>query len=414
MVKSMMKRKADRGKVNNSYTGWCHEKGSKPWLERINAECISAEQFFNRYVRRRMPVILTSSNTECLRAFSPDALSSIVGHCKVAVERADPDSYQPFGRTDASSRRNMRFSDFILRMRDDELYCSTQPVPEDKHGPKCLTSPHVQGLIDRGMLPDHLPLMGNLIPYQINAWIGCSEDGSSSGYHHDFHDNFYMLLAGEKQFRIASPNFTSNRPTYGCKNNPDVLVHRNGLISYEGNLIREDGARVKDVLKWKLSKNPENVEELRYELEELELDGMMKRMDSKDLDHSFPPSFCVQSTAHGEYITETLKAGEMLYLPASFFHEVVSFNSNSTTHHMAVNYWYYPPATGSTFDQPYEDDYWKERWERLANEFIKTKRLDVGRMRRNKLPLSLIHSPKSVGKFIKRIQQYKLKLGPTD
>jgi hypothetical protein len=410
MVKSMVKCQRDRGKVKNTYEGWCHEKSSKQWLERINAECITPRQFFNRYVRRRMPVVLTSSNTECLRAFSPEALGSIVGNCRVAVERADPDSYQPFGRTDASCRMNMKFSDFIARMEEDELYCSTQPVPEDKQGPKALTSPHVQGLIDRGMLPDHLPLMGNLTPYQINAWIGCSEDGSSSGYHHDFHDNFYMLLAGEKQFRIASPNFTSTRPTYGCKNNPDVLVHTNGLISYQGSMIREDGANVKDVLKWKISKNPRNIEELREQLEELKLEEMMHRMDSKKIDDSFPPSFCIQSTAHGEFITETIKAGEMLYLPASFYHEVISFNSESTTHHMAVNYWYYPPSSSGTFEKPYEDDFWKERWERLAQRFVSTKRLEVARMRRNKLPLSLVHSPARVRKFIKRVQQYKSKL----
>jgi hypothetical protein len=410
MIQSMVIKRKDRGKVVNKYEGWCHQKGSKQWLERINAECISPRQFFNRYVRRRMPVILTASNTECLRAFSPEALASIVGNCRVAVERADRDSYQPFGRTDSNSLMNMRFSEFISRMDEDDLYCSTQPLPEDRQGPKALTSAHVQGLIDRGMLPDHLPLMGNLTPYQINAWIGCSADGSSSGFHHDFHDNFYMLLAGEKQFRIASPNFTSERPTYGCKNNSNVLVHKNGLISYEGKMIREDAANVKNVLKWKISKNPKNVDELREQLEELKLEEMMDRIDHKNRDDSFPPSFSIQSTAHGQYLTETIKAGEMLYLPASFYHEVISFNSENTTHHMAVNYWYYPPSSCGSFEKPYEDDYWKERWERLAKNFSTKKRLEVGRMRRNKLPLSLVHSPTSVRRFIKRVQQYKSKL----
>lgn len=352
--------------MRNQYKGWCPQTGSKQWLERINAECISPRQFYNRYIRRRMPVILTSWNTDCLKAFSIEALSGIAGDCKVSVEKADPESYQPFGRTDASSRRVMRFSDFLTRMKEEELYCSTQALPEDKCGPKALTSAHVQRFIDRGMIPDHLPLMGNLTPYQINMWVGCSEDGSSSGYHHDFHDNFYLLMAGEKQFRIASPNFMTELPTYGCRNNKNVLVHKNGLISYQGASVREDGAVVTEVLKWKLSKNPYHADELRDELEERTLDEMMDSVEGGHESSECPTSFCLQSTAHGEYITETLKAGEMLYLPASFFHEVVSFNTDQTDHHLAINYWYYPPSSDGTFDSPYEDDYWIERWQQLA------------------------------------------------
>ena len=405
MAKSIIKGKK-KYTVKNLYKGWCPQTGSKQWLERINAECISPRQFYNRYVRRRMPVILTASNIECLKAFSLEALTGISGDCRVAVERADQDSYQPFGRTDASSRRNMKFSDFLERMREEELYCSTQPLREDKHGPTSLTSDHVQRFIDRGMIPERLPLMGNLTPYQINTWIGCSADGSSSGYHHDFHDNFYLLLSGEKQFRIASPNFTETKPTYGCQGNKHVLVHQNGLISYTGDSIREDGARLTDVLKWKISKNPDNVEELREQLEERVLEEMMDSVDGLR-EGEFPPSFCTESTAHGEYITETLKAGEMLYLPASFFHEVISFNTDDNTHHMAVNYWYYPPASTGTFETPYEDDYWVERWQRVCDKQAKRVRVNRDRMRRHKLPLQFQYSKKEIMRFIQRIEKYK-------
>lgn len=348
-----------------------------------------------------MPVILTSGNTECLKAFSIEALSGIAGDCKVSVEKADPES-QPFGRTDASSRRVMRFSEFLTRMKEEELYCSTQALPEDKCGPKALTSAHVQRFIDRGMIPDHLPLMGNLTPYQINMWVGCSEDGSSSGYHHDFHDNFYLLMAGEKHFRIASPNFMTELPTYGCRNNKNVLVHRNGLISYQGASVREDGAVVTEVLKWKLSKNPYNADELRDELEEKTLDEMMETVGGCQESMECPTSFCLQSTAHGEYITETLKAGEMLYLPASFFHEVVSFNTDHSDHHLAINYWYYPPSSDGTFGTPYEDDYWIERWQRLAG---RATRLDE-RCQRHKRK-SRVFTKADLIRFIERIRKYK-------
>jgi hypothetical protein len=399
--------------VRNLYKGWCPVNGNKSWLERIDAECISPKQFYNRYIKRRMPVILRSKNTDCLRAFSIDAMQAISGCCPVVVERGDPESYHQYGRTDSSSRTSMKFGDFLARMQEEELYCTTQPVPEDKRGPKNFASPHIQRFIDRGMIPQHLPIMGNLQLYQINAWIGCSEDGSSSGFHHDFHDNFYLLVSGEKQFRLASPNLTTERPTFGCKKNPQVVVHPNGLISYMGECIREDGARTVDVLRWKLSHSPDS-EELQEQLQDAIGDEMIARvgyMEAAKESGSNPPSFSVQPTAHGEYITETLRAGEMLYMPASFYHEVISFSGpetgSSEKHHMAINYWYYPPSSTGSFEVPYEDDFWKERWEALARKEKNRKVLDMDRMRRRKLPLSLIYKKRQIREFIDRIETAK-------
>lgn len=413
MGKSILKKRKREAPIRNLYAGWCPQRGGKQWLERINAECITARQFYHRYVKRRMPVILTSSNTGCLKGFSVRALAGIAGDCIVAVEKGDPDSFQPFGRTDAGSRMKMSFGEFLTRMRDEELYCSTQAVPEDRRGPTKVTAAHVQRLVDRGMIPEVLPLMGNLHLHQINAWIGCSEDGSSSGFHHDFHDNFYLLISGEKQFRLSSPNFTEARPTFGCQRSKEVVVHKNGLISYAGSSVREDGAMVTDVLKWKISKNPDNLEELREELEERLLDEMIDQSElgrvSKD-PVTDPASFCVESTAQGEFICETIKAGEMLYLPASFYHEVISFNTESEGHNFAVNYWYYPPHSNGSFEQPYEDDYWKERWERLLKTQAGQVRLNRDRMRKHKLPLQFQYSHSEMLRFVKRVENSKQKL----
>lgn len=64
------------------------------------------------------------------------------------------------------------------------------------------------------------------------------------------------------------------------------------------------------------------------------------------------------------YVVE-LNAGEMLYLPASWWHEVTSTSSTDGDGiHMAFNYWFYPP-TSPNFDAPYEDtlvwDYFRQR-----------------------------------------------------
>lgn len=52
-----------------------------------------------------------------------------------------------------------------------------------------------------------------------------------------------------------------------------------------------------------------------------------------------------------------LSAGEMLYLPASWWHEVTSSSTSSGEDavHMAFNYWFYPPDNLDSFEQPYED-----------------------------------------------------------
>lgn len=51
-----------------------------------------------------------------------------------------------------------------------------------------------------------------------------------------------------------------------------------------------------------------------------------------------------------------LSAGEMLYLPASWWHEVTSSaGAKGEPVHMAFNYWFYPPNRLDSFEQPYED-----------------------------------------------------------
>lgn len=47
----------------------------------------------------------------------------------------------------------------------------------------------------------------NLVPSQFNIWMGHSRVGSSTGLHHDFHDNFYCLVRGEL-------NNTSHHPPH--------------------------------------------------------------------------------------------------------------------------------------------------------------------------------------------------------
>lgn len=55
------------------------------------------------------------------------------------------------------------------------------------------------------------------------------------------------------------------------------------------------------------------------------------------------------------YIVD-LKAGDMLYLPTSWFHEVTSFSDEGDDVHIALNYWFHPPDSAlQRFERPYED-----------------------------------------------------------
>eukprot|EP01042_Synura_sphagnicola_P000961 gene961-1084_t len=62
----------------------------------------------------------------------------------------------------------------------------------------------------------------------------------------------------------------------------------------------------------------------------------------------------------------TLCAGEMLYIPAGWFHEVHSLGPPPLGH-MALNYWFHPPDNDS-FHRPYSSDFWPTDWRRrMAN-----------------------------------------------
>lgn len=71
----------------------------------------------------------------------------------------------------------------------------------------------------------------------------------------------------------------------------------------------------------------------------------------------------------GSRLVCELNAGDMLYLPAGWFHEVTSFTDSTSSSsrgqsggHMAFNYWFHPPD-GDHFTHPYQDDFWQRRFQ---------------------------------------------------
>ena len=97
----------------------------------------------------------------------------------------------------------------------------------------------------------------------------------------------------------------------------------------------------------KTVKNPDNFSEVPVDI----LD------DEEKLKEAFPK----MPEANAAFCE--IEAGSMLYLPASWFHEVTSFaaanaeGGGSSGGHLAMNYWFHPPD-GSSFDAPYSTDFW--------------------------------------------------------
>lgn len=59
----------------------------------------------------------------------------------------------------------------------------------------------------------------------------------TSGLHHDYHDNLYVLLRGTKKITLYSPKDAEKLYTVGII----AHVHPNGRINYTDRLTRADG-----------------------------------------------------------------------------------------------------------------------------------------------------------------------------
>ena len=348
---------------------------------------------------------------------------------KVEVRDGPADSYGK-GR-----KVPMTFGE-LLDADSPNLYLTTQEAANGH-----VLAPPLSALADTPHpLPLRPALMGHLVPHSINLWLGRSVEPASSGLHHDFHDNLYVLLRGCKRFRLFSPADARNLYTAGAI----ARVHANGRISYRGEVpTTSDGRTPEDVAEAAMRRarrglrraerrladaEAENeacggggdvVAEAAVERAEEELADAMERSvrtaqahrrrrataeaaaaaaaaaaadgDAAAPSTHLPPSFSRIGNLAGEcgklaspgascsfprlgrarMLEFELRAGEMLYLPAGWFHEVSSSGA-----HCALNYWYHPPRCESDdgprsggdeqpcFERPYgrASAFWEREW----------------------------------------------------
>lgn len=378
--------------------------------------------FYRNFVTRRLPCIIDSLLPEPELTVGAWTLAGIAARARasdtVFVEHRDAAS-RTFG---TGVKTSMPLRDAMVKIGSgdrEDLYLTTQPIEDTREGfPRYL---YAQPLIAmEGTFTLRPALMGSLLPANINVWAGCSRSGASSNLHHDFHDNLYILLQGRKVFTIASPQFARRMYTHGSitrVHDSGIINYRGLRTRPDGCVVDEDedgdssgeaetptaplhpstvfkrarGARTgADEAKDMWAALEAEAAALRLPTAVASGRSMPDHFSCINLPHlrsTLPPpiSSAVARDAHIKdalstfsgvqqhpevsrtfpdfgtvpLITFELRAGQMLYLPAGWFHEVVSFSDvgDAPSPHLALNYWYYAPSR-ARMEEPYEDDTW--------------------------------------------------------
>jgi hypothetical protein len=205
-------------------------------LSTISAE-IPPEEFFQKYIATRKPVKFSNQlqdqpwNVNC---WTNQYLKEKAGNCSVKIEYRENSQ----GRFGKGIEQTVEFKEFLdsHSSGDQRYYLTTQKLDYTAEGQPMIVSHPITQLLDD--LPIRPRLMGQLIPQNINLWMGCSEQPTTSGLHHDFHDNLYILLRGQKTFLLYPPSEYKNMYLVGTVSQ----LHPNGRFNYQGQPTRADGS----------------------------------------------------------------------------------------------------------------------------------------------------------------------------
>ena len=379
----------------------------------------TADAIWNSISKNQVLVIRQSSAKDVkitLRALEKSASKETVWVEKLSVD--DANSSGSFG---LGVRFSTSFGEFTKMLRNKDsgefVYLSTQPIDDDnKTGlPSLLVAPPLSTSLSLFELRPRIT--EKLVPANINVWIGSSRSGTSSGLHHDFHANLYTLLRGRKRFTVAAPSSYKAMYLYGSV----LKLHPNGLINYEGAETLEDGRPIAEEVEedeedaaevdamWAaisnasftrlngsattsatsisrkrarpslmLKKEGEKpslkndsektthpnhfsqipLAELRKKVRNassspLSPDEVLSRIQKLPEVKTRFPLF-----SSAKLYTFELTAGDCLFLPQGWFHEVESLGDEKGDDdvHMALNHWFWPPISeksGSTRSSPY-------------------------------------------------------------
>ncbi|CAM9310796.1 unnamed protein product [Ectocarpus sp. 6 AP-2014] len=253
--------------VHHAYSGYVLSRDEKVGTVRYSD--LSPEVFFDEFVAPRKPVLMDGCLTEKEgwrgNNWTNEYLREKAGDAEVKVEYRGG-AEERYGQ---GLERGMKFGDFLgeLERKNDLLYLTTQELGLDPTGRPGLMSAPLDRLRDD--FPLRPGLAGALVPQNVNLWMGhTKEGGSSSGLHHDFHDNLYVLLRGKKTFRLFSPADAHRMYLEGEL----VKVHPNGRINYKDKETLADGS---DPLAETAARAAELVDRAAMKAEEMASDAML-------------------------------------------------------------------------------------------------------------------------------------------
>ena len=246
-------------------------------------------------------------------------------------------------------------------------YLTTQPLAEDAEGRPELCGEPVRSLVRENLFPPTCPLLPSLILANANVWMGCAPAGrsTSSGLHHDFHDNVLVQVCGAKRVRMWDPSATNVlRPAGGR-----ARVHANGRVVYGGARRRARGGGP-------ATSRPRRRVGLdaRAAVDDAsdsdDCDALLDAALALEANHEKepatplapgPPNFATRKAPRGlpSYAACYIGPGDALYIPCGVWHEV----SSGGGLHAAANYWCHPPD-GASFARPYTSSFWADDWAR--------------------------------------------------
>lgn len=261
-------------------------------VERVDFP-ISLEDFYFRFYTARQPVIIRTQSLAQLgwqtQQWSNEYLAHKAGAQQVLVQKRASGAYT----AESAAYVPMQFADFLRQVMarpggDDRVYLNLQTD-------NVLEPPLLQLLGDFSIPPYFKDLKLRC----VNLWMGNSDKTMTTPLHHDFNDNLYVVVEGRKHFTLFPPEQAPN------------LYQRGQLQGVEPNGI------------------------IRY----ASMSGMphLSQVDIQAPDAARFPLYAQAAPTRRDI---DVQAGEMLFLPAGWFHQV-----SSTGRHIAVSFFAVVPGS---------------------------------------------------------------------
>lgn len=308
-----------------------------PAVPRRAAESLSPLEFLRDFVAASQPVVLTNLRSEewpCLDKWSDEYLLKAAGDLEVTVnltpkglgDFVDPSS----GLFVKPLEERMRFGDFFQGLllctrqdegegeRDREEEAAAVPYLSHQNDSLREQLPTLAGDVPR-RVPLGLEAFGNE-PEAVNLWIGDSRAMSSC--HKDHYENLYVVVRGCKIFTLLPPATV-----------PFLYERRCTSAQY----VRSKSTDGRSVLK-------------AVPDDKIAEEGAAKRVASRaadtpvpsvpwvPVDVSTPDLESFPDFALAAKVEVRVGPGEMLYLPAMWYHQVAQEGIT-----VAVNYWHDMP-----------------------------------------------------------------------